>query len=163
MLFGWVSQMVVFIIWKLEWMKIPFKLTFKREVVTALLEYNSSGYFFQVLFVNIPVWILLWILTLFSALSISVNTNHLEILRQSRLRWETKFNWKGHETFFRKSYWAMKYLALWSPGLKNIFWKIWKKIFQPPSYILDVHSLKWFCIKRDVIAHFTQIHLKAWS
>ena len=48
--------MVLFIIWRLEWMKIPFKLTFKREVVTSLLEYNCFNY--------LSIWILLWILTL---------------------------------------------------------------------------------------------------
>ena len=137
MLVGWVSQMVVFIIWKLEWMKIPFKLTFKREVVKALLEYNYFDYFFQVLFVNILVCILFWVLTLFSALNISVNTTHPEILRQSRLRWETKFNWRGHEMFFWKSHWAMKYLALWSPGLLNIFWEIWEK----PSSLLPTNLM----------------------
>ena len=137
MLVGWVSEMVVFIIWKLEWMKIPFKLTFKREVVTALLEYNYIDYFFQVLFVNIPVCILFWILTLFSALNISVNTTHPEILRQSRLRWETKFNWWGHEMFFQKCHWVMKYLALWSPELQNIFWKIWEK----PSSLLPTNLM----------------------
>ena len=66
------------IIWKLKWLKILFKLTSKREVVTALLEYNCLDYFFQVLFVNVTVWVLLWILTLFSALNISVNTTHIE-------------------------------------------------------------------------------------
>ena len=137
MLVGWVSQMVVFIIWKLEWMKVPFKLTFKREVVKALLEYNYFDYFFQVLFVNILVCILFWVLTLFSALNISVNTTHPEILRQPRLRWETKFNWRGHEMFFWKSHWAMKYLALWSPGLLNIFWEIWEK----PSSLLPTNLM----------------------
>ena len=131
MLYGWVSQMAVFIIWKLEWMETLFKLTFKREVVTALLEYNCFDYFFQVSFVNTTASILLWILTLFRALNISVNTTHPEILQQSRLKWETKFNWRGHQTFFRKSYWTMKYLALWTPWLQNIL---------PPSYILDVDS-----------------------
>ena len=51
--------MVVFIIWNLEWMKILFLLTFKREIVTSLLEYICFYSFFQVLFVNIAVWILL--------------------------------------------------------------------------------------------------------
>ena len=34
----------------------------------------------------------------------------------------------------------MKYLAVWSPGLQNIFWKI-SKTLQPPFYMLNVHSL----------------------
>ena len=53
-------------------MKILFKLTSKREVVISLLKYNCFDYLFQVLFVNDTVWILLWILTLFSALKISI-------------------------------------------------------------------------------------------
>ena len=57
-----------------------FKLNSRREVVTALLEYNWFNYLFQVLFVNVTVWILLKILTLFRALNISVNTTHPEIL-----------------------------------------------------------------------------------
>ena len=36
-------------------MKIIFKLTFKREVVTSLIEENYFDYFFQVLFVNTTV------------------------------------------------------------------------------------------------------------
>ena len=36
-------------------MKILFKLTFKREVVTSLLEYSYFDYLFQALFVNITV------------------------------------------------------------------------------------------------------------
>ena len=79
MLFGWVSYMFVFIIWKLEWMKILLKLNSKREVVPAILKYKCFDYFFQILFGNITVWILLSILTLLSAFNISVNTYHPEI------------------------------------------------------------------------------------
>ena len=36
----------------------------------------------------------------------------------------------------------MKYLRLWPPGLRNVFWKICKTLRPPPlSYILNVHSL----------------------
>ena len=35
----------------------------------------------------------------------------------------------------------MKNLGLWSPGLQNIVWKICKTL-QPPSYILNVRSLR---------------------
>ena len=80
MLFGWVRKMVVLIIWKLEWLKALLKLTSKKHVNTALLEYSCFDYFLQVLFVNVTVWILFWILTLFSALNISVNTTYIEIL-----------------------------------------------------------------------------------
>ena len=112
----------MFIIWKLEWLKI-FKLTSKMEVVTALLQCNCFDYFFQVLFINVTVWILLKILTHFSVLNIYLNTTHPETLRYSRLKREAKINWKSHEIFFWKSYWAMQYLVLWIPGLQNIFWK----------------------------------------
>ena len=47
---------------KLEWNKVLFKLTFKRDVVTSLSAYNCFRSFLQVLFVNITVRILLWIL-----------------------------------------------------------------------------------------------------
>ena len=67
-----------------------------------MLEYSRFNYCFQVLFVNVTVWILLWILTLLSALNISVNITHPEILRQSRLKWETEINWRGHEISFEK-------------------------------------------------------------
>ena len=68
-LFGWVNVKTRMIIWKLEWLKVLFKITTKREVDTALLDYNFFDYFFQVLFVNVTVSILLSILllTLFSA------------------------------------------------------------------------------------------------
>ena len=42
-----------------------FRLTSKREVVTALLKYNCYDYYFQVSLLNATVWIILWILTLF--------------------------------------------------------------------------------------------------
>ena len=45
--------MLVFIIWKLEWLKILFKLISKGQVVTALLEYNCFDYYY--------LWMLLWI------------------------------------------------------------------------------------------------------
>ena len=94
--------MVVLIVWKLELLKIFLKLTSKREFVATLLEYNYFDYFFQVLFVNVTVWVLLWLLTLFSALDISVNTTHPEILRLSKLHCESKINWRGHEIFLEK-------------------------------------------------------------
>ena len=132
MLSGWVSQMVVFIIWKLEWMKTLFKLTFKREVVTALLKYNFFDYFFQVLFVNTTAWMLLWILTLFRALNISVNTTHPEILQQSRFKWETKFNWRSHEK--DTGPWN---IYLYSPlGHKIFFEKFVKPSSLPTTYLM---------------------------
>ena len=146
MLFGWVSQMVVFIIWKLKWMKILFKITFKTEVVTALLEYVLifSFKFYLWILQLILLLILLWILTLFNTLNISVNATHPGILRQSRLKWETKFNWRGHEFFSWKSYWAIRYLALWSPGLQNIFLKFAKPSTARPSLLHTWCTLPYF-------------------
>ena len=43
-------------------MKILFKITFKTEVVTALLEYNCFDFSFQVLFVIIAVNITTYII-----------------------------------------------------------------------------------------------------
>ena len=48
--------------------------------------------------------------------------------------------WEGPWNIFRKNYWAMKYLGLWSPGLRRFFWKICKTL-RPLSYILNVRSL----------------------
>ena len=42
--------------------------------------------------------------------------------------------------YFLKKLGAMKYLGLWSPGLRNIFWKNGKPS-GPLSYILNVRSL----------------------
>ena len=61
-------------------MKIILKLTFNREIIPALLEHNCFDYYFQVLFVNVTVWIFMWILTFFSAFNISLNITHPEIL-----------------------------------------------------------------------------------
>ena len=47
---------------------------------------------------------------------------------------------RGSMNFLQKSYWVRKYLALWFPGLRNIFWKISKTLWSP-SYILNVHYL----------------------
>ena len=51
----------------------------------------------------------------------------------------------------------MKYLGLWSPWLRNSFWKICKTL-RPPSYILNVLSLNSvrlpdFVISRRIISH----------
>ena len=32
----------------------------------------------------------------------------------------------GAMNYFSKKYWTVKYFGLWSPGLRNIFWKICK-------------------------------------
>ena len=43
----------------------------------------------------------------------------------------------------------MKYLGLWSPGLRNIYWIICKTL-RPPSYIRNVRSFSnahWFSVK----------------
>ena len=57
--------------------------------------------------------------------------------------------------FFKKSYWAMKYLALWYPGLQNVFCKI-SKTLRLPSYIFNVDSLTIYQIlvpKNDIQCH----------
>ena len=104
---------------------------------------------------SITFWLILWILTLFSALNISVNTAHPDILRQLRLKWEIKFNWGrgevgegawkgGHENmkfFFSKSLLSHEISSSIAPMLQKVFWKICK-ILRPPNYIPDVHSLK---------------------
>ena len=118
--------MVVFIIWNLEWMKILFKLTFNREIVIPLREYKCFDYCFQVLFVNVTVWY-------YCALNISVNIVHSEILRQSRLKWETQINWRGHEIFSLMVLWTTKFF------LKN-FIKSSSPLLSYPFYILNVHS-----------------------
>ena len=105
-------------------MKTLFKLTFNRETVTTLLEYNCIDYCFQLLFVSVTVWILLWILTLLNALNNSVNITHPEILRKSKLKWETEINWRGHEIFLEKVTrpWNIYSMVLWPPKyfLKNL-------------------------------------------
>ena len=47
---------------------------------------------------------------------------------------------EGPWNIFRKNCWAMKYLGLWSPGLRNNFGKC-VKTSGPTSYILNVRSL----------------------
>ena len=132
--------MLLFITWKLEWTKILFKLTSKREVVICTVKYNCFDSFFQILFVNITVWILLWILMLLSALNISVNITHLEILRQSRLKWEIEINWRGHKIFLEKVTWPWIFSSIVLWALKY-FLKNFEKPSSPSSYILNVHSL----------------------
>ena len=100
-----------------EWKS--FKLAFDREIVAALLEYNCFDYWFSVLFVNVKVWILLWILTLFSALNISVNITHAETYDSQGLNEKLKligaamkfFSKKllGHEIFSSMVLWAIKF------------------------------------------------------
>ena len=74
----------------------------------------------------------------FCDLNITVNTTlkyqHMEALRK-------KLKLMGRAMkHFQRNYWAMKYLALWSPGLLNLFWKISKTLW-PRCYILNVYSL----------------------
>ena len=93
----------MFILWKLEWMKILFKLTFNGEIATALLEYNCFDYYFQVLLVNVSVWIFMWILTLLSTLNNFVKLPTLKYYDSQGLNeWETEINRRDHENFLRK-------------------------------------------------------------
>ena len=112
MLFGWVNVKTRMIIWKLEWLKVLFKLTTKREVDTALLEYNFFDYFFQVLFVNVTFWILLSILllTLFSDFNISVSTTHLKYYNSQGLTARLKLIGGAMKYFLKKLLGVMSYI-----------------------------------------------------
>ena len=90
---------------------------------------NCSEYYCLNIIVNISS---------FSSLNTNVNTS-LKYYRKQSLNKKLKLM-EGTMKLFTKSYWAIKYLALWSPGLRHFFWKICKTN-RPPSYILYVHSL----------------------
>ena len=81
---------------------------------------------------------------------------------------ETGINGRGHEIFFGKSYWATKYLAVWSHGQQNIFWKICKTL-QPPllhsqctlpkiTFQLKVPTRR--CFEKNSFEKLTKIHNK---
>ena len=72
----------MFIIWKLEWLKILFKLTSKRKVASALLECKCFDYYFQVLFVNITVWILFE----YSVLPALISPTCIDLMLTNKLR-----------------------------------------------------------------------------
>ena len=91
---------------------------------------NCSEYYCLNIIVNISS---------FSSLNTNVNTSLKYYCKQS-LNKKLKLM-EGTMKLFTKSYWAIKYLALWSPGLRHFFWKICKTN-RPPSYILYVHSLR---------------------
>ena len=42
----------------------------------------------------------------------------------------------GEAIKFWKNYWALKYLSLWFPGLRKVFWKICKTLRPPPPTYL---------------------------
>ena len=123
--------MVVLILWKLEWMKILFTLTFKGEVFTALLEYNC--FFF-----------LSCIICKYYCLNITVNINSfsdLNISVNNTLKYYDSQASLNPWIFFQNIYRAMKYLAIWFPGLQNIL----RKFIEPSglaSYILNEHCLR---------------------
>ena len=68
-------------------------------------------------------------------MNISVN-NTLKYYNSQALNEKLNVNGRGHNFFFDKSYFAMRYLALWSPGLYNIFWKICKLSAHPSPSLL---------------------------
>ena len=81
----------------------------------------------------------------YSCLNVIVNINSFGVLNifvNTNLKYYDNqgFNDKLRAIeFFRKSYWAIKYLILWSPGLQNIFWKICKTLrhpLSPPTYLM---------------------------
>ena len=99
-------------------MKILFKLTIKRELVTLMLKYNYFKYFFQVLLMNIILNI-----KYFRTLNISVNTT-LKYYESQGLNEKLKlmggtlkpFSKKlmGHKIFISTVSWVTKYF------LKNL-------------------------------------------
>ena len=122
--------MAVFITWKLEQMKNLFKLTFKREVVTLMLEYSCFDYFFEVLFSNI-----------------TVNINNFKIFLLLIFWWMLSWNnttVKVYEIFSEKLTGPWN-IYLYGPlDYKTSF----VKPSGPLSYILNVLSLirlRWAC------------------
>ena len=61
------------------------------------------------------------------------------ILLQVSLKQETKID--QTMKYFLKNYWAMKYLGLWSPGLRFFFFEKFVKSSGPPSYICTLPEL----------------------
>ena len=60
----------------------------------------------------------------------------------------------GATKYFLKNYWAMKYLGLWSPGLRKVFEKFVKPSSRSPTYLMYAPLLRilrsyctWFCIE----------------
>ena len=68
-----------------------------------------------------------------------------EKLWQSRLKWETKINERGHE-FFLKNLVGHEIFSSMVPWATKHFWKNLEAL-QPPSQRLNVHSL--ICLKSD--------------
>ena len=144
--------MVPLNIWKSEWMKILFKLTFNIKIVTSLLEHNLSHKkrVFRLSFRFLWLWnnwrFLSSIICEYYSLNIIVNPNSfstLNIYLNNTLKYYDShaLNVKlklmeGAMIFFSKKLQAMKYLALRSTGLQNIFWKICKPSGSPPTYLM---------------------------
>ena len=106
-------------------------------------------------------WILLWILTLLSALNIYANIAHPEIVRQSRLKWETEIYWRCHEILFEKVT-GPQNIQLYGPlGYKKLFQKFVKPS-RPLSYILNVHSLMMKSQKKS-FRNILVFLLRSWS
>ena len=144
--------MVPLNIWKSEWMKILFKLTFNIKIVTSLLEHNLSHKkrVFRLSFRFLWLWnnwrFLSSIICEYYSLNIIVNPNSfstLNIYLNNTLKYydSQALNVKlklmeGAMILFSKKLQAMKYLALRSTGLQNIFWKICKPSGSPPTYLM---------------------------
>ena len=73
----------------------------------------------------------------FCNLNIIVNTT-LKCYHKQALSKKIKLMGEGGAwNIFRQNYWAMKYLALCSPGIRNFFWKISKNLRPPsPTYLM---------------------------
>ena len=83
-------------------------------------------------------------------LNITVSTT-LKYFHEKALNKKLKLMGGAPWHIFLKNYWTMKYLHLWSPGLRIFFLKFVKPSAPHLSYILTVHSLG---------AKFTWKHLR---
>ena len=114
-------------------MKILFKLTFKREIVTSLFECNLL--FLSSIICKYYCYNIIVNTNFFSTLNVSVN-NTLKYYDGQVLNEKLKLMGAAMN-FFKK---VTGPLASWSPELQNIFVKICKNL-PLPFDILNVHCL----------------------
>ena len=99
------------LVWKLNWI-------FHGELQWILLFYCLN--------INVNI-------SSFSPLINNVNTT-LKYFHKQALNKKLKLMGRAMK-YFTKKFWAMDYLALWSPGLRNNFWKNygWKRFGNMPE------------------------------
>ena len=110
----------------------PFKLAFKKEVVTALLEYGCFVFFTYCL------WIILLKYYCENFLVLSIFLYILPTLKYYDSQGSNKkLKLTGGAMIFfsKKVTWSWKYLALWSPGLQKFFGKFVKPSGPTPTYV----------------------------